>query len=216
MNNLEQKTIDKIKSDYIQNLPEAFSIENIPRQQPIHLFNQNQMDSFDSLFHPELNLFITVECENINTNEIIEVTEENYLTIKHAPASYLVKSLSFDYASALIFISLYYQDEIQDLSNENTSAPKINILYFSFALITAITMIYVFISLSEASGELLKFIIFGIAFVCLAYLYESLKAFLPQQQKKKKTEMEFHIAAYLASHLQDFAEQKYHLDKFEE
>ncbi len=174
------------------------------------------MDSLESLFHPELNLFITVECENINTNEIIEVTEENYLTIKHAPASYLVKSLSFDYASALIFISLNYQDEIQDLSNENTSAPKINILYFSFALITAITMIYVFISLSEASGELLKFIIFGIAFVCLAYLYESLKAFLPQQQKKKKTEMEFHIAAYLASHLQDFAEQKYHLDKFEE
>ena len=215
MMNLDQKIIDKIEADYLQNLPQDCAIQHIPRQQPLHLFSQNQLNDFESLFNPELNFFINIECENIKTQETFDVTEENLFKIKQSPADFNIESLSFDYTSALIFISFHYQDEIQALLDKNFAKPKINTLYFSLALVASFTFIYLFFSLPQDSGNFLSFVIFGIAFLCMAYLYESLKSLLPKQQKKQKTKNTFYIAQYLATHLHDFADTHFKLDNLE-
>ena len=144
MMNLDQKIIDKIETDYLQNLPKDCAIQHIPRQRPLHLFSQNQLNDFDSLFNPELNFFINIECENIKTQETFEVTEENLFKIKQSPSDFKIESLSFDYTAALIFISFHYQDEIQALLDKNFSKPKIHTLYFSLALVASFTFIYLF------------------------------------------------------------------------
>lgn len=142
--NLENRIINKINSEYIQNLPLDSAIEHIPREQPISSFSPKQMSDFESLIHTEYNYFITVECENILSKETIEVSEDNILTIKQSPSAYRIKNLSFNYTSALIFIGTYYHDDVQVLVKENFKPAKINTLYFSFSFFALAILVYVF------------------------------------------------------------------------
>ena len=212
MINLENRIINKINSDYIQNLPLDSAIEHIPREQPISSFSPKQMSDFESLFHTEYNYFITVECENILSKETIEVGEDNILTIKQSPSAYRIKNLSFNYTSALIFIGMYYHEDVQVLVKENFKPAKINTLYFSFSFFALVILVYVFFWI-DLPNKLLLMLVIGLGFCCLTYMYESLKALLPKQQKKKMEETHFHIAGYLAAHLQDFVDAKFKLDE---
>lgn len=205
----EEDIIHTIQTDYMANIPKDCYIQSVPRDIPLNQFNLQQKIALDLLFDPKNNLHLDILFKDISSHQRFEYTDEYKNKISQNPSQFIIESISFKLASAFIFISLYYQDEVHSLSNQITFEKSINQSHVIIAIIIAMASFFSFISFHEQFNQLIRFSIFAIGLISIAYLYEIFKN---KNSKNKITENQLYIAQYLAIKLEQFSTQQLELD----
>ena len=205
----EEYVIDKIQTDYMENIPNDCFIQLIPRETPLNHFNLQQKAALELILDPTNNLHLSIIFKDLSDHKNFEYSEDDKDKIIQNPSEFILESISFQLASALIFISLYYQDEVHALSNQVNIEKKINYILVILAIIIVIISIFLFISVHEQLNQFVKFIIFVIGFTAIVYLYEIYKQ---KNKKNKQIENQFYIAQYLAIKLEEFSADQFQLD----
>lgn len=114
----EEGVIDKIQTDYMANIPHDCFIGCIPRKKPLNQFNLQQKIAFEHLIDPSNNLHLSIIFKDLSNHKSFEYTEDDKEKLIQNSPQLIIESIHFKLASALIFISLYYQDEVLALSNQ--------------------------------------------------------------------------------------------------
>lgn len=205
----EENIIHEIQTDYMANIPTDCYIQSIPREIPLNQFNLQQKFALDLLLDPKNNLHLNILFKDISTHQRFEYTDEYKDKIGQNPSQFIIESISFKLATALIFISLYYQDEVDSLSNQVASEKSINQSHVIIAIIMAMISLFSFISFHAQLNQLSRFAIFAIGFISIAYLYEIYKA---KNRKNKNIKNQFYTAQYLAIKLEQFSTHQLKLD----
>ena len=208
----EKDVIHKIQTDYLENIPQNCFIQSIPRGIPLHQFNLQQKIALDTLLDPSNNLHLAILLKDVPNNENFEYNDEDEEKINRNPSDFVIESITFKLASALIFISLFYPDEVSSLMNQVKPDSSINKSYVIVAFLLAIVCLYIFISFHEQLSTLLRFGIFATGFISMAYLYEVYKA---KKKHDKNIEHQFYVSQYLAIKLEYFSTQHLKLDPAE-
>lgn len=208
----EKDVIHKIQTDYLKNIPQNCFIQSIPRGIPLDQFNLQQRIALDTLLDPSNNLHLAILLKDVTHNENFEYNNEDEEKINRNPSDFVIESITFKLASALIFISLFYPDEVSALMNQVKPDSSINKSYVIVAFLLAIVCLYIFISFHEQLSTLLRCGIFATGFISMAYLYEVYKT---KKKQDKNIEHQFYVSQYLAIKLEHFSTQHLKLEPVE-
>ncbi len=94
------------------------------------------------MMNVENNLHLDIILKNITTNETFKFEDYDLEKITHAPSKFSIESMQFNLASAIIFIGLYHQEDVQDIMKAYPPDAKINTLYLSVAAMIIIICLY--------------------------------------------------------------------------
>lgn len=205
----EENVINKIQTDYMANIPQDCFIQSIPRNTPLNQFNSQQKIALDHLIDPTNNLHLSIIFKDLSNHKSFEYTEDDKEKLIQNSSQLIIESIHFKLASALIFISLYYQDEVLALSNQVTIEKNINSSLVIVAIIVALICLFIFISFHQQLHQSIRFIVFAIGFIAIAYLYEVIRQ---KNKKDKKIENQFYTSQYLALMLEQFSTHQFKLD----
>lgn len=131
-------------------------------------------------------------------------------TILHQPQNYEIKTITFNYAYGMIWITIYFSDQIDHLLNEITVSETINPKDIFLALIIAVMCFVTFFMTYGGIPEILGFTLLGARFLAACFIHEKFKNHL--SSKNKITEQKFYISHYLTNYLAEYANQKFNLD----
>lgn len=201
----EAQIIKKIELDYLAQFSADLINLTIPRHIPLNQLNHAQMNYLEELLNIENNVHLDIFVKNINTKEIFEIEIQDFEKITRSASNYIIENIKFNLASAIIFIGVYYQEDIEHLAKDKASPAKINTLYICIAVITMIFSIYLIFNINDQHGKIFEFIVFSVGFLAIAYIYETFKSLLPKRKKLREKEHQYLIAEYLGLHLEQTA-----------
>lgn len=206
---LEQKIIRDIKYTYDELLHDVMPIEHLPTNVTIETLSTSQQDYLLRLIRDKEVLLICISLK-IN-HQIIDVDELNPedLQIKTLK-KYMLHSIEFKQTTALLWIGMFFDEDVKKLANDVYIPPKINQKSNTLILATLIILISIFLWWFYAVefSSLFGTILFIVIFLGLAYIWDTLKEALPKNQNKHLAEHQFYVASYLSEHLTEHAVKK--------
>lgn len=198
---LEQKIIRDIKDTYDELLHDVMPIEHLPTNVTIETLSTSQQDYLLRLIRDKEVLLICISLK-IN-HQIIDIDELNPedLQIKTLK-KYMLHSIEFKQATALLWIGMFFDEDVKKLANDVYIPPKINQKSNTLILATLIILISIFLWWFYAVefSSLFGTILFLVIFLSLAYIWDTFKETLPKNQKKHLAEHQFYVASYLTEH----------------
>lgn len=208
----EQHIITKIQSEYIAEISSNHCISLLPRNIVLDQLNDLEQSTLHMLISQYFNLLLTITFKNIKTHTRLELNQENKDEVINHASEYCIDQISFNLSSAIIWISLYYDVEISLLSQKNGRPSSLNLSAIIVALLISIGFFYLFFKLNDTLPEIIQFMLFGIGFLALGYIFEKIRHFFPKRKKMHDTEQKFLVAQYLACQLEVFATDHFKLD----
>lgn len=206
---LEQKIIRDIKDTYDELLHDVMPIEHLPTNVIIETLSTSQQDYLLRLIRDKEVLLICISLK-IN-HQIIDIDELNPEDLQiNTLKKYMLHSIEFKQTTALLWIRMFFDEDVKQLANDVYIPPKINQKSNTLILATLIILISIFLWWFYAVefSSLFGTILFLVIFLSLAYIWDTFKETLPKNQKKHLAEHQFYVASYLSEHLTEHAVKK--------
>lgn len=207
----EEELIQKIIQQYDEPLRDINPEIMIPRDKLIIEFTNLELDTLQKLIDNSISLNFEFFDKSLNKIFMLE-DDEQIRTIFHQSQNYFLKSISFNYASAMIWISVMFKEEMDQLMKEVLTLEPIDKKDISIAVIIAIVCFSTFFITYGGIPELAGFAIFGVGFLAIGFIYDKIKYRLTYNNKSKTNERRFNTSHYLTAHLAEHAHQKLKLD----
>lgn len=210
---LEQKIIRNIKDTYDELLHDVMPIERLPTNVAIETLSASQQDYLLRLIRDREMLLIDILLK-IN-NKIINIDEFKPEDLQlQTLKKYMLHSIEFKQATALLWIGMFFDEDLKKLASDVYLPPKIKQKTNALILATLVILISIFIWWFYAVefSSLFGTILFLVIFLGLAYIWDTLKEALPKNQKKHLAEHHFYVASYLSEHLTEHVVKKLMLD----
>ncbi|AMW79298.1 hypothetical protein AMD27_10590 [Acinetobacter sp. TGL-Y2] len=212
----EQELMQEIIHQYDEALKNIDLDTIIPRDKAIIELTHIELETLQKLIENRTALSLNFEFFDITLNKTVEIKEDFQVrTIFHQSQNYCLKSISFNYASAIILISLVFKEPMDQLINEVITPKPIDKKDISLAMIIAIICFSTFFITYGGIPEILSFALFGAGFSALGFIYEKVKDRLNFNSKRKINERRFYTSQYLTAHLAEHAHQRLNLDSVE-
>lgn len=209
----EEQVIQNIIQSYDEHLIDLdFKIE-IPRFIRIDQFTSTQLKLLENLIKNKEELFLEIDVfdEISQKTFALEKDEINEILV-NKPHKYSIQTIHFNFAYAMIWISLTFQDQITELTDTISKSNRINKKNISVAIIVSLMCLTTFFITFGGIPELLSFAIFAAGFLSIGYIYDKIKERIIYKSRKKQNELKFYINHDLTQHLADFANIKLNLD----
>lgn len=216
---LETQVLSKIQQQYKALIAHPNQIQNIRRDIPISDFSSDEILFLDELLDSTyINLLLNITFKDLNNHTEIEIKDDiTYTqTIKQNPSHYSISKITFNHIDAFIWLSLYFQEDIDELVNETLKKNKTDQLkqiFFSILSIIGILLCGYLLSIAVIwSSKLYLFIVVVIASLSGHYLWNT---YIPKSRKKHDAllnEQKFLVQEYLLMHFNIFASQYLKLD----
>lgn len=208
----EEQAIANIINNYNQNLIGIDFETQIPRDKPIREFTPSQLHLLEHLVDNKDVLFLEIELFDDDSYNLVKLDGEMNKNDLDRYHHYHIQRINFNFAYAMIWISLSFQHEVDQLMNEvlkpNPIDKKDILLAIIIALICFTTLLITFGGLPE----LMVFALFAGGFSSLSYIYDKTKELIIYKSKRKQNERKFYVSQYLTEHLDHYANDKLHLD----
>ena len=186
----------------------------IPRDKLLIEFTNLELETLQKLIDD--NISLNFELLDKSLNKTFELEDDAQIrTIFHQTQNYLLKNITFNYASAMIWISVMFKEEIDQLIQEVFIPEPIDKKDISVALIIALICFSAFFITYGGIPELLGFAIFAAGFLAIGFIYDKIKSRFTNNSESKINERRFHASQYLTAHLAEHAHQKLKLDIIE-
>lgn len=209
----EEKLIQEIIDIYAEVARDIYDGTLIPRNKAITEFTTVELETLRLLMNDRVTLSLDFEFFDKVSNIFFKLENDSMIkTILHQPQNYEIKTITFNYAYGMIWITLYFADQIDHLLNEITVPETINPKDIFFALVVAVMCFVTFFMTYGGIPEILGFTLSGAGSLAACFIYEKLKNHLSSKNKNKITEQKFYISHYLTNYLAEYANQKLNLD----
>ena len=216
---LETQVSSKIQQQYEELIAHPHQIQNIRRDIPLSELSPDEILFLDELLDSTyINLLLNITFKDLNSHTEIEIKDDITYpqTIKQNPSHYSISKITFNHIDAFIWLSLYFQEDIDKLVNKTLKKNKTDQLkqiFFSILSIIGILLCGYLFSIADIwSSKLYLFIVCVITGLSGHYLWNT---YIPKSRKKHDAllnEQRFLVQEYLLIHFNIFASQYLKLD----
>lgn len=208
----EEQVIENIINNYNQNLIGIDFETQISRDKPICEFTPAQLHLFEHLVDNKEILFLEIELFNDDSHNLVKLDDEINKNHLYQYQLYHIQRINFNFAYAMIWISLIFKDEIDQLMDEVLKPDPIDRKNILLAIIVALVCFTTLLITFGVLPEIMVFILFAGGFLSLGYIYDKIKELITYKSKKKQSERKFYVSQYLTEHLANYADDKLRLD----